>query len=36
MESLTRWKNEGDVYEPDHEYSYWGDNYPRLLAVKEK
>ncbi|EJF63609.1 FAD-binding domain-containing protein [Dichomitus squalens LYAD-421 SS1] len=29
--------NEGDVYEPDHENSYWGaDNYRRLLAVKRK
>ncbi|KAH9948031.1 FAD-binding domain-containing protein [Amylocystis lapponica] len=28
--------SEGDVYEPDHEYSYWGDNYPRLLEIKRK
>ncbi|RDX48015.1 FAD-binding domain-containing protein [Lentinus brumalis] len=28
--------NEGDVYEPDHETSYWGDNYPKLLTVKRK
>ncbi|KAI5122687.1 hypothetical protein M0805_009740 [Coniferiporia weirii] len=28
--------NEGDVYEPDHESSYWGPNYPRLLEIKEK
>ncbi|KAH8116292.1 FAD-binding domain-containing protein [Phellopilus nigrolimitatus] len=28
--------NEGDVYEPDHEKSYWGPNYPRLLQLKNK
>ncbi|KAM5541133.1 hypothetical protein V8D89_005062 [Ganoderma adspersum] len=29
--------NEGDVYEPDHEVSYWGaENYERLLEVKRK
>ncbi|THH02380.1 hypothetical protein EW145_g6755 [Phellinidium pouzarii] len=28
--------NEGDVYEFDHENSYWGPNYPRLLEIKEK
>ena len=29
--------NEGDVYEPDHEVSYWGaENYQKLLAVKRK
>ncbi|KDQ14876.1 hypothetical protein BOTBODRAFT_55073 [Botryobasidium botryosum FD-172 SS1] len=28
--------NEGDVYETDHEFSYWGDNYPRLLSIKQK
>ncbi|KAJ3491203.1 hypothetical protein NLI96_g878 [Meripilus lineatus] len=29
--------NEGDVYEPDHEESYWGtENYKRLLSVKKK
>ncbi|KAI0707570.1 FAD-binding domain-containing protein [Cerioporus squamosus] len=28
--------NEGDVYEPDHEASYWGDNYAKLLTVKQK
>ncbi|KAL7283963.1 hypothetical protein ACG7TL_001235 [Trametes sanguinea] len=28
--------NEGDVYEPNHEQAYWGDNYPKLLEVKRK
>ncbi|KAJ7646069.1 FAD-binding domain-containing protein [Mycena polygramma] len=28
--------NEADVYESDYEYTYWGTNYARLLAVKEK
>ncbi|KAJ7304827.1 FAD-binding domain-containing protein [Mycena albidolilacea] len=28
--------NEADVYESDHEYTYWGVNYERLLAVKTK
>ncbi|KAI0777356.1 FAD-binding domain-containing protein [Trametes elegans] len=28
--------NEGDVYEPDHERAYWGDNYAKLLEVKKK
>ncbi|THV00475.1 hypothetical protein K435DRAFT_794111 [Dendrothele bispora CBS 962.96] len=28
--------NEGDVYEPDHEQSFWGDNYPALLEIKRK
>ncbi|KZT26763.1 isoamyl alcohol oxidase [Neolentinus lepideus HHB14362 ss-1] len=28
--------NEGDVYEPNHETSYWGPNYPQLVQVKEK
>ncbi|CCM05083.1 uncharacterized protein FIBRA_07290 [Fibroporia radiculosa] len=28
--------NEGDVYEPNHTYSYWGDNYAELLEVKKK
>ncbi|KAH8824318.1 FAD-binding domain-containing protein [Flagelloscypha sp. PMI_526] len=28
--------NEGDLYETDHEQSFWGDNYPRLLAIKKK
>ncbi|KAJ7148100.1 FAD-binding domain-containing protein [Mycena crocata] len=28
--------NEGDVYESNHECTYWGPNYPGLLAVKHK
>ncbi|KAJ6527169.1 FAD-binding domain-containing protein [Mycena capillaripes] len=28
--------NEGDVYQDDHEYTYWGTNYARLLAIKQQ
>ncbi|KAJ7758351.1 FAD-binding domain-containing protein [Mycena metata] len=28
--------NEGDVYESNHEVSYWGSNYARLLEIKNK
>ncbi|KIK56944.1 hypothetical protein GYMLUDRAFT_229963 [Collybiopsis luxurians FD-317 M1] len=28
--------NEANVYEPDWEHAFWGDNYPQLLAVKQK
>ncbi|KAJ7093986.1 FAD-binding domain-containing protein [Mycena belliarum] len=28
--------NEGDLYETDHEVSFWGPNYPALLAIKKK
>jgi len=28
--------NEGDVHETDHEVSYWGPNYARLLEIKQK
>ncbi|KAJ7291112.1 FAD-binding domain-containing protein [Mycena rebaudengoi] len=28
--------NEGDVYETDHEKSFWGPNYPALLTIKRK
>ncbi|KAJ7481642.1 FAD-binding domain-containing protein [Mycena latifolia] len=28
--------NEGDLYETNHEESFWGPNYPRLLAIKKK
>ncbi|KAI5118822.1 hypothetical protein M0805_009400 [Coniferiporia weirii] len=30
------YQNEADVYEPNHTESYWGPNYARLLAIKEK
>ncbi|KAJ7328364.1 FAD-binding domain-containing protein [Mycena albidolilacea] len=28
--------NEGDLYETDHEESFWGPNYPALLSIKRK
>uniref|UniRef100_A0A0W0FA95 FAD-binding PCMH-type domain-containing protein n=1 Tax=Moniliophthora roreri TaxID=221103 RepID=A0A0W0FA95_MONRR len=28
--------NEADVYEPNHEVSFWGSNYERLLEIKQK
>ncbi|KAJ7616093.1 FAD-binding domain-containing protein [Roridomyces roridus] len=28
--------NEADIYEPDWEQSFWGDNYARLLSIKQK
>ncbi|KAJ7244489.1 hypothetical protein C8J57DRAFT_977766, partial [Mycena rebaudengoi] len=28
--------NEAELYETDHEVTYWGPNYARLLAVKRK
>ncbi|KAI0068041.1 FAD-binding domain-containing protein [Artomyces pyxidatus] len=28
--------NEGNVYEFDHETSFWGPNYPKLLSIKRK
>ncbi|KAJ6495201.1 FAD-binding domain-containing protein [Mycena sanguinolenta] len=28
--------NEAFIYEPDFETAFWGDNYPRLLALKHK
>ncbi|KAJ7641178.1 FAD-binding domain-containing protein [Roridomyces roridus] len=28
--------NEADVYEPDWQQSFWGENYPRLLSIKNK
>ncbi|KAJ7596506.1 FAD binding domain-containing protein [Mycena floridula] len=28
--------NEADVYEPNHEVSFWGTKYPQLLSIKKK
>ncbi|KAF9053297.1 FAD-binding domain-containing protein [Panaeolus papilionaceus] len=28
--------NEADVHEPNHEWSFWGPNYDKLLAIKKK
>ncbi|KAG8717821.1 hypothetical protein FRC09_013625 [Ceratobasidium sp. 395] len=30
------YQNEADVSEPDHENSFWGSNYPRLVSIKKK
>ncbi|KAJ7185528.1 FAD-binding domain-containing protein [Mycena filopes] len=30
------YQNEADVHEPNHEVSFWGTNYPRLLQIKRK
>ncbi|KAI0319090.1 FAD-binding domain-containing protein [Amylostereum chailletii] len=30
------YQNEGDIHEPNHEVAFWGDNYARLLNVKNK
>ncbi|KAH7921420.1 FAD-binding domain-containing protein [Leucogyrophana mollusca] len=30
------YSNEGDVYEVEHETSFWGPNYPALLQIKQK
>lgn len=30
------YQNEADVYEPDHEQSFWGANYERLLKIKKE
>ncbi|KAH7884922.1 hypothetical protein F5I97DRAFT_1811126 [Phlebopus sp. FC_14] len=30
------YQNEADVYETDHETSFWGVNYPALLKIKQK
>ncbi|KAJ7754480.1 FAD-binding domain-containing protein [Mycena metata] len=30
------YQNEADVHEPNHEVSFWGTNYPRLLQIKQK
>ncbi|KAJ3756095.1 FAD-binding domain-containing protein [Lentinula raphanica] len=30
------YQNEADVFEPDHEYSFWGENYKNLWNIKQK
>ncbi|KAJ7758659.1 FAD-binding domain-containing protein [Mycena metata] len=30
------YSNEADVYEPNHEVSFWGDHYPELATIKAK
>ncbi|THH06478.1 hypothetical protein EW145_g4059 [Phellinidium pouzarii] len=30
------YQNEADVYEPNHIESFWGSNYPKLFAIKQK
>ncbi|KAL9711397.1 hypothetical protein Ac2012v2_005943 [Leucoagaricus gongylophorus] len=30
------YQNEADVYEPNHQVSFWGDNYEALLKIKQK
>ncbi|KAJ3862754.1 hypothetical protein EV359DRAFT_44538 [Lentinula novae-zelandiae] len=30
------YQNEADVYEPNHEISFWGSNYQQLLEIKNK
>jgi len=30
------YQNEADVYEPNHEVTFWGTNYPELLRIKQK
>jgi hypothetical protein len=35
-ETLGFVQNEADVYEPNHEVSFWGDHYPELATIKMK
>ncbi|KAJ7359197.1 FAD-binding domain-containing protein [Mycena albidolilacea] len=30
------YQNEADIHEPNHEVSFWGTHYPRLLKIKQK
>ncbi|KAJ3912002.1 FAD-binding domain-containing protein [Lentinula edodes] len=30
------YQNEADVFEPDHEDSFWGENYQQLVSIKHK
>jgi hypothetical protein len=31
-----RVQNEASIYEPNHEATFWGEHYPRLLEIKKK
>lgn len=36
MPGSGAYSNEADFFEPDWQSSFWGENYPRLLAIKRK
>ena len=35
-QSIGRYWNEADYYEPNWQTSFWGPNYPKLLAIKRR